>query len=292
MSAIVPELVNMATVPDISTTDLLRKALVVARRLAVPEIVVWIDSELNGYKENELPSYRILGGQLKAINPVHGLIPILLPDPDLIEQLSTANIYHSVPELIQLSQSEGILQYHLSAEVELHLMSLLNVQMRPVICLSTVQVHGIVEKVRSRILEWALDLEGRGVMGEGMTFTLEEKKIVQEQHYHFGDVSGSQIQISSNHSTQQQTQAEEGNSEALKALIEVISGAIERKEVFGEQADELKAELTTLQAHAALAKPKWQVVRAAAGSLKSMLENAAGGMLATQALPYLLQLLR
>ncbi|MDC7690385.1 hypothetical protein [Vogesella indigofera] len=67
---------------------------------------------------------------------------------------------------------------------------------------------------------------------------------------------------------------------------------IERKKVSGEQANELKAGLTTLQAHAALAKPKWQVVRAAAGSLKSMLENAAGGKLITQALPYLSQLLK
>lgn len=292
MPSIVPELVNIATDPAVSTSDLLRKALVVARRLAVAELVVWIDSELNGYKSDDLPNYRILGGQLKAENPIRGLIPIFLPDPDLVEQLSTAKIYQSVPELVQLSHCENTLILHLPHEVELHLMELLNVQMRPVICLSAIQVHGVVEKVRSRILEWALDLESRGVLGEGMTFTSQEKKIVQEQHYHFGDVSGSQIQIGSTHSNQHQNQTDIGNAEALNALIEVISGALERKEISGEQADELKAELLTLQAHAALPKPKWQVIRAVACSIQSVLENAAGGVLATQALPYISQLLK
>ena len=62
MPAIVPELINMATDSSVSTTDLLRKALVVARRLAVPELVDWISGELNGYKEGNLPDYRVLRG--------------------------------------------------------------------------------------------------------------------------------------------------------------------------------------------------------------------------------------
>ena len=69
--------------------------------------------------------------------------------------------------------------------------------MRPALRFSTVQVKGVIEKVRSRVLEWALDLEAKGVLGEGMTFTSSEKQTVQQQHYHFGDVSGSQIQIGS-----------------------------------------------------------------------------------------------
>lgn len=44
MSALVPELVNIASDPAVSTGDLLRRALVVARRLAVPEFVDWINS--------------------------------------------------------------------------------------------------------------------------------------------------------------------------------------------------------------------------------------------------------
>ncbi len=39
MSALVLELVDMASTPGVSTADLLRRALVAARRLAAPELV-------------------------------------------------------------------------------------------------------------------------------------------------------------------------------------------------------------------------------------------------------------
>ena len=96
----------------------------------------------------------------------------------------------------------------------------------------------------TRVLEWALDLEGRGIVGEGMSFTPQEKQAVQQQHYHFGNVSGSQIQISSNGSTQTQANTTGSDLEALKGLIEALGAALERAQ--GDAADELRAELATL----------------------------------------------
>lgn len=75
MPALVPELVNAAIDASVSPGDLLRRALVVARRLAVPELVDWISSELNGYYSGEVPDYRRVQGQLMAENPIHGPIP-------------------------------------------------------------------------------------------------------------------------------------------------------------------------------------------------------------------------
>ena len=60
MPAIVPELIEMATGRTVSTTDLLRKSLVVSERLALPYFSNWINYELNGYKENPTPVYRRL----------------------------------------------------------------------------------------------------------------------------------------------------------------------------------------------------------------------------------------
>ena len=164
------------------------------------------------------------------------------------------------------------------------------VTMRPALRFSTVQVQGVIEKVRSRVLEWALDLKAKGVLGEGMTFTQQEKQTVQQQHYHFGDVSGSQIQIGSNSSNQTQTQTG-GDMAALSALIELLRDAIQQGRIEAEVRDELQAELATLQAQAASPKPKWAVIKATAESIKAVLENAAGSVLAAQALPYLTALL-
>lgn len=116
-----------------------------------------------------------------------------------------------------------------------------------------------------------------------------EKKQIMPQHYHFGDVTGSQIQIGSNGSTQ--TQHQTGNMEALSELIEVLRDGIEQGRVVDELRDELRAELATLQAQVASPKPKWPVIKAAANSIKVVLENAAGSAIAAQALPCITALL-
>lgn len=68
----------------------------------------------------------------------------------------------------------------------------------------------------------ALDLHKKGERGEGMTFSKEEKQIVQQMHYHIWDVSRSQIQIGSHDSSQTQTS---GDMAALLALIKILDSA-------------------------------------------------------------------
>ncbi|MDP3350689.1 MAG: hypothetical protein Q8S92_16985 [Hydrogenophaga sp.] len=285
MPALVPELVNMASDPTVSTGDLLRRALVVARRLGVPELVEWVTSELEGYGERPVPAYRSVRGRPQVFNPYRGYQPLIFPSGEWGEALSKANVGQSIPELEQLAQSKTGIQMTYSASIEHTLRESMNIPLTPSLGLSTVQIHGIVETVRSQILKWALDLEGRGVLGEGMTFTQQEKLAVQEQHYYFGNVSGSQIQISSSGSTQ--TQANGGGTpiEALKELIQALGVAFEGAR--GDEADELRAELATLKAQAESPKPKWDIIKATARSIKTVAEGASGGLLAGLAQPHL-----
>ena len=48
--------------------------------------------------------------------------------------------------------------------------------MQPVRSLARTQVTKIIDVVRTTILEWALRLEGEGILGDGLTFTQEEKE--------------------------------------------------------------------------------------------------------------------
>lgn len=291
MPALVPELVNMASDPAVSASDLLRRALVVARRLDVPELVDWITSELEGYRGKPVPEYRSIKGRPQVFNPYHGYQPLILPTPEWADAISTANVGQSVPELEQLAQSKTGVRMNFSAQLEHRLMEGMDIQLTPSLGLATVQIHGIVEKVRSHILKWALDLEGRGVLGEGMTFTQKEKQTVQEQHYHFGDVSGSQIQISSNGSTQTQANTTGTDLEALRGLVEALGAALDRGTVQGDAADELRAELATLKAQAASPKPKWEIIKATARTIKTVAEGAAGNILGELAKPHVQTLL-
>lgn len=289
MTALVPELVNAAIDTSISLGDLLRRALVVARRLAIPELVEWLNSELNGYDSESVPAYRRIQGQLMAENPFHGPIPFF-PSPDIVELLSDFEVRQSAFELIKLAQNTTSVFSHFPPNVEHTLMKMMQesngITMRPVLKFSPVQVQGVIEKVRSQVLDFALDLESKGVLGEGMSFSQEEKQIVQQQHYHFQDVNGSQIQIGSERANQTMTQTN-GDMSAVLALIDLLHDSIEREHIAEDARNELQAELATLQAQAASPKPKWPIIKATVSSIKAILENTAGGMLATQLLPYL-----
>lgn len=287
MPALVPELVNMASDPAVSTADLLRRALVVARRLDVPELVEWISSELSGYRA-DVPDYRKLRGTLKAHNPIRGYVPLLMSSAEQTAALSVAHLRQAVPELEKLAEGANGLFASLDRTLEKHLMDAMNYPMRPVLSLSATQVHGAIEVIRTRVLEWALDLEGRGIIGEGMSFTPQEKQAVQ-QHYHFGDVSGSQIQISSNGSTQTQANTTGTDIDALKGLVQALGATL--ADVKGDSADELRADLATLKAQADSPKPKWEIIKATARSIKTVAEGAAGNILASLAQPHMATLM-
>jgi len=296
MPALVPELVNMASDPAVSTADLLRRALVVARRLAVPELVDWIKSELRGYGASEVPSYRKLKGTILPVpkrgeaGAISHLNPAALDD--LFESASEVWIPYEISVVEQMAASKNELFGHKFSPKLDYLMQKKNIgNFTLARTTSRIQYCGILDCVKTTILDWALDLEGRGIIGEGMSFTPQEKQAVQQQHYHFGNVSGSQIQIGSNGSTQTQANTTSIDLEALGGLVEALGAALDRGTVQGDAADELRAELATLRAQVASPKPKWEIIKATARTIKTVAEGAAGNILGELAKPHFATLL-
>ena len=82
MTSLVTELQREALDRSVPAADLLRKALVAARKLKIEGIQSWLKSELNGYSNSEeIPEYRSVHGEIKALNPYNGLwMPIMFPD--------------------------------------------------------------------------------------------------------------------------------------------------------------------------------------------------------------------
>ena len=290
MPALVPELVIMASNPSVPTDDLLRRALVVAKRLNVGELVSWIDAELNGYKiDQEVPDYRTVRGLLRAIDLFSGRsIPLEVNSAKLAHKLSTMPLRQSITELKHLAASPSGVKINYGHEWHQALTEHLEDDLSPYVSVSSAQLLAVISSARNRILDWGLDLEGRGILGEGMSFTQQEKQAVQEQHYHFGNVSDSQIQISSNGSTQ--TQANICTDiEALKGLVQALGAAL--ADAKGDPADELRADIATLKAQAESPKPKWEIIKATARSIRTVAEGAAGNVLASLAQPHIATLL-
>jgi hypothetical protein len=88
---------------SVSILEVLRKALVVARKLGLADAQVWIERELNGYKRGDpAPQHRLLAGQIRAWNPYHGWIPVVFQDSKEASFLSTCFVGQPVGELEDL----------------------------------------------------------------------------------------------------------------------------------------------------------------------------------------------
>ncbi|WP_232484510.1 hypothetical protein [Aeromonas salmonicida] len=262
--------------------------MVAARLLKQPEWATWIDHELQGYPDGSpLPSYRLVRGELRAQNPVIGLIPLHVGTPREKELLSTALFFEGVSDLEALAESGEELLCHFPPDIAAALRDIQPLPMTAVIVVSTSQVCGLLEAVRNRVLSWALDLTDAGIQGEGMSFTPQEQRQAQQlvpvTIQITGGIHGGQIMVCSPRGQQQQTVAGEQKVEALAALLPWLAQVIAQGTLSREACTELKAELDTLKAQAASPNPKWPVIGTVAGSVRSILEGACGGVIAGEA---------
>lgn len=209
MSSLVLELQREAMDPKARLSDILRKAVVVATKLGIEELRNWADSELKGYGTvEEIPPYRKVHGELKAHNPYHGWIPVIVQDSKISKMLSHRDIGQPISELEALcyeKEQGGSLQVSLPHEwlikifknsEEFHL------GMIPTLLVDRAQLLGILDAVRNEILNWSLELEKQGILGEGMTFSTEEINKASAITYNIrsfrgvlGNVTGSNIQL-------------------------------------------------------------------------------------------------
>jgi len=154
---------------NVTASDLLRKALVLAHELHADEFKQWVTNELDGYG-GEIPSYRIIQGQLKARNPYHGLIPIIWPDAGTRQKASTMPINFSIPKIEQvIAQSGDQIWISVEKEFESLLMHDLRLPSPPVFVVHSSSLGEIVETVRTEIMKRMLHLANDAILKEEFT---------------------------------------------------------------------------------------------------------------------------
>lgn len=202
---IVLELQKEALDETISIESLLRKAFLVAKKLKLKDFEEWISKEQNGYT-NQLPEYRNIRGEIKAWNPYHGWIPVVLSSKD-------ANIFSQIPlglSISVISDSYDSSQGSVYLGVNAAMTEILNnstdfMPTKYSFVVSKSELYRIMSTVRNKILDWALLLEENEILGEGMTFTDREKEIASNTQVinnytnnFYNDVKGVDIQQGSN----------------------------------------------------------------------------------------------
>lgn len=204
--SLVLELQKLASDSEVSVSELARKALVVSSKLGLDAFKKWIELELQGYKNEDVPAYRIIGCQIEAFNPYRGWIPIIFHDRKTAEGLTRVDNRQPVGELEALvlkNDGDLRLQIPFPSNVAAMLMETFNMDFFPNRFCAKSQIVGILDAVRNTILQWALKLEEQKILGEGLTFSKEEKEkarttdSVHIEHFHgiFGSVQAQNVQI-------------------------------------------------------------------------------------------------
>ncbi|HEL2982123.1 TPA: hypothetical protein UMU63_002761 [Stenotrophomonas maltophilia] len=282
MGSLVLELQRDALDRTVSAADLLRKALVVARKLKVTDLVDWLTYELNGYPEGaDVPEYRKLRGELKVHNPYNGWVPLIMSNPEHAEILSKRGTSQAISELDKIANGGSSTAYvRLPRSIENNLMSGMEFPLQPAVILSHTQIHGLVDKVRSIVLEWALGLEEQGIMGEGMSFSAEDQKQAGNVTLNVGNLGNligsmqdSQIQQDTTSSTQGYSKGLD--LEAVARVIRELRSRMDEVNLEGDAGAQIKSEVACVETQLAAPSPNVSVIRESLRSTRAILEGVA-----------------
>lgn len=213
MAQIVLELQKEAISKESDILSLLRKAYLVARKLKLVEFEEWINNELNGYKNiDKLPDYRKVKGEVKAWNPYHGWIPVILQNDEIDKAISEHLVPDSIPSLMNVydNSNDNTAVLQLGASINQILSETCGFETKYALMIGVNQLYNIMEKTRNIVLEWAITLEENGILGEELQFTQQEKEkanststIFNYTNNFYGNVKDTQIQQDTKDSLQE-----------------------------------------------------------------------------------------
>ena len=188
-----------------------------------------------------------------------------------------------------INSSSNILIIKYGSEVEKAIMYRFNLDVQPTLHVTKANASRVLEEVRDTILRWSLHLEENGILGEGMTFSSNEKESATEHDFRVPNYTTNNNYYSSsigslqngNHNTANVSQTiGSNNQEILQAIAElrqqIIAFPPNLQEVADDALDTLQEEIVTLSRPAKI-KAAWMNICTVIGKAKDpiVLINAA-----------------
>ncbi|MCG9722117.1 hypothetical protein [Shewanella sp. Isolate7] len=236
MDSIVLELQRECLDESVPLKSLARKALLIIQKLNLNE--AWLQHELNGYKGEQLPDYRNLAGMIMAKFPRQGYLPIELPQ-ELENEMTSYPMSLSIAELESTLSFAGDSAYiPLPTDMQRSLRDLYSHEVEFHFRVPLSRIHGLLDLIRSRILDFTVQLERKNILGSGMAFNPQEKQKAQTMTI---TVNGNFQGILGNVSQSEVTQTfNNGIQGDLEALVE----ALKQNHVADADINELKSAIT------------------------------------------------
>lgn len=174
---LIDEIVQLLSDDSHPVTGGLLKTKVLLHKIGRPELVTWVNSELSGYDRSAaVPDYRTIGGRVvgNVSNPVmrysHHPLPIKHLKKEIQDSLTKIELRDPIATLQDLAAGEGdAISFSLPMEITPKLSEPLGnsfgVEAAWVEC-STSAIIGVISQVRSRLLDFVLNLQS--AIGENM----------------------------------------------------------------------------------------------------------------------------
>ncbi len=287
MGSLVLELQKELLDTNCDILQALRKAHLIASKLHLDKFDKWIQNELNGYKidDENFPDYRQVKGTLKAKNPYRGWIPAVITDKSNALLFNSAPMFESISGLIDIEKKakDGTFYYSYPPELSMKLCKYAQTPayMEIALFISTIYITEIIDKVRNCLLEWTIELERKGILGENMTFNEKEtasaKHFSQQINNYYGtvvngDVENSQITSGNNNTITY-------NSEQISNFIQDVENALSKENI---SADDKESCLEMLKeiSEKIDAKKKPGIIKSAFVALKDFLVDVGANVTA------------
>jgi hypothetical protein len=228
---IIDELIDELTDKNNLLTDILIKTKVLAFKLKNKELSDWINSELNGYENSALPSYRILTCQVMG-SISNGFqraknfpIPLIGLDEKMRKGIQTITLFQSISTLDEYVQKEdgGKMIMNIPPEMYGYLSKdldngfVIEYARREI---DRIQVIQTLTSVRTKLLDFLLNInEEIGVEDNVKPLIQGDLKEKVASTFHSSVFGDNTTIIVGDHNTQTVSNITKGNFEALEKIL-------------------------------------------------------------------------
>lgn len=294
MASIVERLQQEALDASVPVSSQLRRVKLIAAKLNLENVEDWVEKELSGYGSSEVPKYRVLRGQPKAFNPFNGWIPILIDDSEEMETISVRDISQKIPELEDVlnAKSDGTLQIPFHPDVIIYLNQRMPVKLGKMsLFIGRAAVVGIIDSVRNKILDWAIELEKTGIKGSDVSFSAEEKSLAEQPNVtmHIGSIGNFVGNLGVGNKAGDINAAIE--AAAVESLIEQIRQNFTQLVSLGIDNKRLEDSLQKIEIALGEHRPDQGRLRSLLVDLRAIVTGAAGNLVASGAIQMINQIL-
>lgn len=186
------------------------------------------------------------------------------------------------PELESiLATNDDNLQFNLSPQLKKMLMDAIQYQLEPALMLSRAAVVGIVDAVRNLIVDWSLQMEAAGVLGEGMTFSQREREKAAPATQQFNIQNLGVLGNVTDHAqvSNHQTAIKDIDASALRNMLDQVDAL--QDNLPPPTRAKLGPVVADLQRESVSAAPNQSKIRGLLLSAKTICEGAAGNLVAS-----------